>query len=112
MEDVVAQREVPKIDSFESWKKDFDKSFEERKARPFGERLRAISETLSPQDLNKLPEWNPVLARNIASHLAQEAPDELSAWTKDQMEFFDLEGDKRLRQMVAAARRQLSLEKT
>ncbi|OGM15687.1 hypothetical protein A2V56_02085 [Candidatus Woesebacteria bacterium RBG_19FT_COMBO_42_9] len=57
-----------------SWKESFAKSFEGLETEPFSKRLQAISETLSPQDLGKLPDWSPNLTKGIASYLAQNAP--------------------------------------
>lgn len=96
---------------FHLWKEFFNKSFQASRANSFRDRLQAVSEALDPQTLDRLRVWSPKTARRVVSYLKQNFAEELEAWTNDKMELFELEDDKRVRQVVAAARRQLNLEK-
>lgn len=96
---------------FGLWKADFESTFKASRAESFRDKLRVVSEALYPQTLDNIHDWNPKIAREIASYLSQDYPDELKAWTQDRMSLFEFEENKRVRQLVAVARKLLSLKK-
>ena len=111
MEDPKTEVQISRQESFDSWKVDFDTSFQKLTSEPFNKRLQALTDALDSSQLDSLSDWSPKIAREIASYLAQTAPAELEAWTKDRMEFFALEENKRVNQVIATVRRQLNLAK-